>query len=218
MTAKIWTIANQKGGAGKTSVTMCLAGALSERGKRILVVDADRQGTATQWAASAPEDKPFPATMAGLASAGGKLHQMIKPMVEDYDHILIDCPPSVEEKASHSALMVSDLCIVPIQPTPADMWASMGLFRLIENVVGMNPELQSFAVANRVGRRKFASDVIEMIKENGIPLLDSRITDKSAFEQAPVFGSYPAAMGKPHKAAAMEIEAVLDEVFSRMGW
>ena len=78
MPARIITIANQKGGAGKTTIAMSIAGALALRSTKVLVVDADAQGTATQWAGSAPEAKPFIATVISLAHANGKLHQMIK--------------------------------------------------------------------------------------------------------------------------------------------
>ena len=74
MRAKIIAAVNQKGGSGKTTLSMQLAGALARRGHEVLIVDADPQGTATRWAASAEDEKPFPATVAGLAAAAGKVH------------------------------------------------------------------------------------------------------------------------------------------------
>ena len=87
---KIIAVANQKGGSGKTLVSMATAASLVHRGHKVLVVDADDQGTATQWAGAAAEGKPFPATVISLASSKAKLHQLLKPMVEDYDYIVID--------------------------------------------------------------------------------------------------------------------------------
>src|SRR5260363_310118 len=84
---------NQKGGCGKTTISMQLAGALGKDDCRVLVVDADPQGTATRWAANAEDDKPFPAAISGLGAAGGKVHREIKKYVGEYDYILIDCPP-----------------------------------------------------------------------------------------------------------------------------
>jgi chromosome partitioning protein len=65
----------------KTTLSMQLSGSLARRGHDVLVVDADPQGTATRWAASAEDDKPFPATVAGLAAAGGKVNREVKKYV-----------------------------------------------------------------------------------------------------------------------------------------
>ena len=92
---KIIATANQKGDCGKTTITMQLAGALGKENCKVLVVDADPQGTATRWAANAEDDSPFPATIAGLSAAGGKVHREIKKYLGQYDYIFIDCPPAV---------------------------------------------------------------------------------------------------------------------------
>ena len=75
---KIIALVNQKGGPGKTTITMHLAGTLARRGFKVLVVDADPQGTATRWAASAPDEAAFPTNIAGLAGADVKLHREVK--------------------------------------------------------------------------------------------------------------------------------------------
>jgi chromosome partitioning protein len=89
---KIITIANQKGGCGKTTVTIQLSGSLSRDKFKILVVDADPQGTATRWAANADDETPFMTHIAGLSAAGIKVHKAIKKYVGYYDFIIIDCP------------------------------------------------------------------------------------------------------------------------------
>jgi chromosome partitioning protein len=78
MPAKIVVIANQKGGCGKTTIAMQVGGTLGRAGNRVLIVDADPQGTATRWAASAADESSFPAHVAGLAAAGGKVHREIR--------------------------------------------------------------------------------------------------------------------------------------------
>ncbi len=94
MTAKIITVCNQKGGSGKTTLSMQLAGTLARRKNKVLVVDADPQGTATRWAASASDENPFPASVIGLSAANEKVHREVKKFVGDYDFIVIDCPPA----------------------------------------------------------------------------------------------------------------------------
>ena len=218
MPARIITIANQKGGAGKTTLAMSIAGALAMRSHKVLVVDADAQGTATQWAGSAPEAKPFPATVISLAHAKGKLHQMLKPLVADYDFIVIDCPPSVEEQASQSALLVSDVCLVPLQPTPADLWATVGIFELVNKALTINPELKAFAVANRVPTSNLSKQVLDVMRDNEIELLDAKLGNRTSYQEATIRGTTPHHLGAAHKVAAAEIDALLAEVFTKMGW
>ena len=218
MPARIITIANQKGGAGKTTLAMSIAGALAMRSHKVLVVDADAQGTATQWAGSAPEAKPFPATVISLAHAKGKLHQMLKPLVADYDFIVIDCPPSVEEQASQSSLLVSDVCLVPLQPTPADLWATVGIFELVNKALTINPELKAFAVANRVASSNLSKQVLDVMRENEIELLEAKLGNRTSYQEATIRGTTPHHLGAAHKVAATEIDALLAEVFTKMGW
>lgn len=218
MPARIITIANQKGGAGKTTLAMSISGALAMRGHKVLVVDADAQGTATQWAGSAPEAKPFPATVISLAHAKGKLHQMLKPLVADYDFIVIDCPPSVEEQASQSALLVSDVCLVPLQPTPADLWATVGIFELVNKALTINPELKAFAVANRVASSNLSKQVLDVMKDNEIQLLETRLGNRTSYQESTIRGTTPHHLGAAHKVAAAEVDALLADVFTKMGW
>ena len=81
MTANIIAVANQKGGAGKTTVSMNLAGTLARRGHRVLVADADPQGTAQYWASMADDDKPFPAAVIGTSGHGEKVQTAIRPHI-----------------------------------------------------------------------------------------------------------------------------------------
>ena len=123
MAARIITVCNQKGGSGKTTTCMTLAAGLAARGWDVLVVDADPQGTATRWGSSAPEETPFPATVINLAAAKANLHRMVRDHVEKFDVVLLDCPPAVESPATQSALLISDLALVPVIPRPGELWA-----------------------------------------------------------------------------------------------
>ncbi|MBV9226823.1 MAG: ParA family protein, partial [Acidobacteriaceae bacterium] len=128
MRAKIVSLVNQKGGCGKTTISMHIAGALASRrgGKKVLVVDADPQGTATRWAASASDEDPFPASVVGLAAANTKVHREVRKFVNDYDFIIIDCPPAADSPVPQSALLITDVALVPVIPSPPDLWAAIG--------------------------------------------------------------------------------------------
>ncbi len=84
MTAKVVTVFNQKGGCGKTTIAMSLAGSFGLRGYSSLVVDMDPQGTASRWASAAPEERPFPASVISLAPMEGKMHREVKNHIDKF--------------------------------------------------------------------------------------------------------------------------------------
>jgi chromosome partitioning protein len=171
MTAKIIAVVNQKGGSGKTTLSMQLAGSIARRGKKVLVVDADPQGTATRWAASADDDNPFPASVVGLSAANAKVHREVKKFVEDYDCIIIDCPPAADSPVPQSSLLIADLALVPIIPSPLDMWAAVGIRQIIQNVGDVNESLQSRLVLNQCQpKTTLTQESMEILPEFGIAL------------------------------------------------
>jgi len=214
MPAKIITIANQKGGCGKTTLTMQLAGTLGKRGQSVLVIDADPQGTAVRWAASAPDEHPFPARVVSLSAAGGKVHREAKKFIADYAYLLIDCPPAIDSPVPQSALLISDLALVPIIPSPADLWAATGIQKLIDLVTPVNEELQARLVANMVQTTSLSRDALEAMERFGIPQLRASLGLRTAYRQSAVFGGVVQDQPKEAKVAIKEIDALLDEVLA----
>ena len=213
MSAKIIAVANQKGGSGKTTVSMTLAGTLGLRGFKVLVVDADAQGTATQYAAAAPDDAPFPATVSGLSAAGNKIHREIRKQVEDYDIIIIDCPPAVDSVIPQSALLVADLVIVPVVPSPADLWAALGMRELVARIEVINEDLRGVLLANSCQpQARITQAVMEQLNEFGMPLLKSRMHNRTAFRQAMAFGVPVQTLGADARKAMDEANQLADEV------
>lgn len=215
MTAKIIAIVNQKGGSGKTTTTMQLAGAIARRGKRVLVVDADPQGTATRWAASAEDATPFPASVIGLSAANEKVHREVKKFIDDYDCILIDCPPAADSPVPQSALLIADLALVPIIPSPLDMWAAVGIRQVIVNVGDLNESLQARLVLNQCqSKTTLAQESLEILPEFGIDLAKTQIHHRQVYRQSAVFGQTVHDFGSKATAAIEEIEKLTDEIFS----
>jgi len=215
MKAKIIAVVNQKGGAGKTTVSMQLAGTLGLRGYRTLVVDADPQGTASRWAASAPDDRPFPASVVGLSAAQGKLHREVKKLMDDYRFIVIDGPPAAESPIAQSALMVADMALVPVIPSPLDMWASIGIRKAIENAADLNENLQARLVVNQCQpNTSLARDVLDLLPEFGIETLRSQLHQRTVYRQCAVFGQTVHDFGYKAAPAVKEINALCDEVMA----
>jgi chromosome partitioning protein len=215
MTAKIICVTNQKGGVGKTTTTMQLAAALAldKKKTRVCVIDADRQGSATRWAASCSENKLFPADVIGLSAAGGKVHQEIRKFIDKYDWIIIDCPPAIDSTVPQSALMVADLALVPIVPSPPDLWAGIGIRELIKNVSAMNENLKACLVPNMCqSNTTLAREALEILNEFQIPLSNARLSLRQAYRQAAAFGGSVFDLGPQAKLAIQEVKALALEV------
>lgn len=213
MTAKIIAVVNQKGGSGKTTVSMQLAGAISRRKNKVLVVDADPQGTATRWAASAADDIPFPASVVGLSAASAKVHREVKKFIDDYHYIIIDCPPAADSPVPQSALLIADLALVPIIPSPLDMWATVGIRQVIQNVSDFNETLQSRLVLNQCQpNTTLVQESLEILPEFGIELVKTQIQHRQVYRQSAVFGQTVHNFGTKASAAISEIEKLTDEV------
>lgn len=213
MTAKIITVVNQKGGSGKTTISMQLAGALARRGNKILVVDADPQGTATRWAASAEDQAPFPASVVGLSAANNKVHREVKKFVDDYGCIIIDCPPAADSPVPQSALLIADLALVPLIPSPLDIWAAVGIRQVITNVSDINEILKARLVMNQCQpNTTLAQSALDVLPEFGIELAKTYLRHRQVYRQSAVFGQTVHNFGSKATAAIEEIESLTDEV------
>lgn len=212
MTAKIVTTYNSKGGSGKTCISMNVAGTLGIRGFKTLVIDMDPQGTASRWYSAAPDEKPFPADVVSMAAMEGKVHRAIQNHVEQYDVIIVDCPPSMTSSAPNSALLVADLALIPMILSPADLWAAEAAKTLVEQVQITNDTLIARMVANNVDATSLAEDMANLLMEDQeIPLLKSTLGHRTAYRDALVFGC--TVHGVPRaKTAIAEVEALTSEI------
>lgn len=214
MTARIITVFNQKGGCGKTTVTVQVAGTLGLRGKKVLLVDLDEQGSASLCLANADEDKPFPAATINLSAMPGKAHLEIKKHLENYDYIVIDCPPSINNPAPSNALVISDLAVIPVIPSPPDILAAVAAKELAQKVQKLNTDLKIVMLANQVqARTSLARDAIDLLNEeiDGIPLLQTRLASRTAFRESLGNGSTVHAL-KGQDKAIEEVDSLVDEL------
>jgi len=213
MTAKIISIVNQKGGAGKTTLSMQLAGTLGLKKYKVLVIDADPQATATRWASSAEDDKPFPASVSGLSAAGSKVHREVKKFVEDYDYIVIDCPPAADSPVPQSALMISDMAIVPVIPSPLDLWASVGIRQVIENISDINEDLMPYLMVNQCQpNTSLAKETLKILPEYGIPVMKTKLHQRTVYRQSAVYGGTVHNLGSKASPAIKEVDSLAQEV------
>jgi chromosome partitioning protein len=217
MPAKILIVTNQKGGAGKTTAAVHLAGTAVRRGFKTLLIDADKQGTATKWVAQAEEGQAHKIRVMGLAMAEAKIAQEVKQYVDDYDLVIVDCPPSVDSPIPQVMLMIADLAIVPIVPKPGDLWASTDLLELAERAATMNVDLKvrllgSNVIANLAMSKHSLNSMATM--RDSAPLFKTRLHQRTAYVEAMLTGDSVHYFGGSAKAAVNEIENLFDEVLT----
>ena len=218
MLAKIIVICNQKGGSGKTTVALNLAGSLGNRGYKVAIVDADEQSSLVEIASLAPEDNLLPASVIGLWKAGRKIHQEIKRFVGDYEYIIVDCPPAASAPVAQSALLVADLALVPFIPGTIDALAAPKIRDAIESAQVINETLRAFLLLNRVEYNwKISDQVVSLLPDFNMSVFKGKLTKRAAYVESPGIGnSVHQLKGKKEKIAPviLEIDALTDEVLT----
>ena len=203
----IIALLNQKGGVGKTTLAVHLASALARRGGRVLLVDADPQGSALDWSAMRQANLIFP--VIGLPTKN--LHREIQAHVPNYDYIIIDGPPRVNELA-RAAIMAADLVLIPVQPSPYDVWAAKEITDLLQEAAVFKENQKSAFVINRkIVNTAIGRDVADALGDYAYPVLASTISQRVSFAESAAQGSTVLELD-PKSSAAKEIDALVDEV------
>jgi chromosome partitioning protein len=206
----IVALLNQKGGVGKTTLALHLAGAWARQGCRVTVIDADPQGSALDW--SEQRAKEGGARLFGvLGLARDTLHREAPEIARGVDHVVIDGPPRIAG-LMRSALLAADLVLVPAQPSPFDGWASGEMLNLIREARIFRPELLARFVLNRCAARTIiARETGDALAEHGPPVLAARIGQRVAFADAARTGRLVFEVDAGG-AAAREITALAAEI------
>ena len=198
---------NQKGGVGKSTLSIHIATAFALRGARVLLVDADPQHSALDWAASREAD----GLIAVIGLPTKDLHRQIRQHVLNYDHIIIDGPPRVNELA-RSAILASDVVLIPVQPSPYDVWAAKEIVDLLEEAKTFKEgQHAAFVINRRIVNTAIGRDVAEALAGFDLPVFTASVAQRVAFAESAASGSTVLEL-EPQGPAAREIIAVADEL------
>lgn len=206
MAGTVITVAQQKGGSGKTTLAVNLAIALLGRGHSVGVIDTDPQGSLGRWFMTRREALAGETGLDfGTASAWGVGYECEK-MRDSNDFVIIDTPPKIDSDL-RPALRESDLVLVPVASSQVDLWATEGVLELAERVG--KPVL---LVLNRAAARaRLTAEVIEQMGELDAPRAETALANRVIF--AEVLGEGSGVTEKARSGpAAQEIQALLDEI------
>ena len=206
----IIAVLNQKGGVGKTTIATHLAGAFARDGRSVLMIDADPQGSALDWSQRRKE-ATYPRLFGVVGLPRETLHLEAPAIARNTELVIIDGPPRVTALA-RSALLAADLVLIPVQPSPYDVWASVEMIALVREARVFRPELRpAFVINRRVAGTVIGREARGALTDESIPVLASEIRQRIVFAESVAAGRLAAEV-EPGGAAAREIAALATEV------
>ncbi|EMY1074039.1 ParA family partition ATPase (plasmid) [Escherichia coli] len=207
---KVIAVLNQKGGSGKTTIATHLARALQLDGADVLLVDSDPQGSARDWAA-VQEDNPV--TVVGIDRP--TIDRDVKNVAR-VDYVVVDGAPQAADLAV-SAIKAADFILIPVQPSPYDIWATADLVDLVKQRIEVTDgRLQAaFVVSRAIKGTRIGGEVTEALTGYELPVMDTRVTQRVIYPGTAAGGT-TVLDSDPDGDAAREIRALMAEIKEKL--
>jgi chromosome partitioning protein len=200
------SLINQKGGVGKTTAAINLASCLSSNGQKTLLVDADPQGSVTQWQATS-ENQEFNIIQLPLPDFLNKINKHRR----QFDHIVVDSPPALTQITQVIAA-ASDLAIIPLAPSSLDIFSSRETIQLVKDTRRNHRGLVAkLLVYRKIPGTRLAAEARDAINAYGLEVFDTEISQRIAYVEAIISG-VSVLKYAPHSVAAEEIRSLCNEI------
>jgi chromosome partitioning protein len=210
----IYTVGGIKGGSGKTTLAVSLSVLLSNQGRTVLLVDADKQATATdfsQWRTETLGDTGF----TSIQLADMRVRNEVVKLKPNFDDIVIDAGGR-DTASQRAALAVSDIFIAPFAPKSFDIWTLEQVSQLVQEMQMANPDIQSYALLNRVDyNERDIQEARTYIEESGVlKVLQNTLHERKAFANAAASGLAVTEFKPRNPKAVDELEGLFQEILS----
>jgi chromosome partitioning protein len=200
-------LVGNKGGAGKTTLCVNLAAALATRGGSV-ILDADPQQSSSQWYRLADDNQSVE-----VFDACAQLTELVNKYAQRVSYVLIDCPPSVHSEQMQQALRRADLALIPTQPSPLDLWATVHVEKEVTLALKDNPKLQALLLINQFESRTQLSQIMRRaLQELSLPAAEAQIKRRAVYRNSLLEGRTVHDVGHRGKSASAEIDQLAREL------
>ena len=195
------------GGAGKTTLSVNLAAGLARYAKTA-IIDADPQNSSVHWSANSDQQRVTP-----VFQAEAELLDQIENLADEFTYVVADCPPSVHAPQTDVILKIADVAMVPVQPSPVDLWATAHIEQAIAEAKQVNPALRALLIINQLEIRSTLSQLIrEALAEIEVEVANTPVRKRAVYKASALEGRTVFDMGKRGAEAAEELDQLIKEV------
>lgn len=205
----------EKGGAGKTTLATNIAAMRTTKIGDLLLVDTDRQSTASFWCSMREDHSVFP-RVASIQKYDKTLRSEVKELRKKYKDIIIDAGGR-DSPELRSALLVADIAIFPLRPSQFDLWTMSRLNTLVEQALDINECLRAFVIINQASPNpavKEVEEAREFITEfKYLSLLNSVICERISYRRAAIEGKSVVEYKPEDTKATEEVSNLYSEIY-----